>query len=503
MRRKKQERGFALLLVFAMAASIAMLLYMEMPRAIFEAQRSKEQLLVERGEQYKRAIGLYFKKNKKWPQEIKDLEETNGIRYLRHRFVDPMTGKDEWRIIHTNGMMLTDSLVQKQQDPLKGGKDANGNPLPGGGQQNAGGFGSGSSSGFGSGMNSGSGQGFGRSGFGSNTSGGFGSSNSGFGQPQQVQQQAQAGWPGSNPAMGGVPGQPATPGQDGPLQAWQQHRPSDRPAVPSTPGTPVPVDPNGTGELPEDNENGSVFAGDVNQANVNQTGTPGQQQRVAFDGSQPQATSQPGVNQPGLPQGANFPGAPGTPAQGYNPGQVPGQYPAGTPYPGQQPGAVNPQISGMPGGMPGGFQPGTSGLPGSGGGQDPSQSAAQAIMRGLTTPRPGGLAGVQQGNMQGMGGAGPGIAGVATKFEGASIRVYNDRKKYQEWEFVYDMSKDPALNQQAGGNQQQQQKGSVSNPGFGSFNNSGGQGQNQGSLFNSGSSFGQQPQPQPSTSGPP
>ena len=108
--------------------------------------------------------------------------------------------------------------------------------------------------------------------------------------------------------------------------------------------------------------------------------------------------------------------------------------------------------------------------------------------------------------MAGMGGAGPGIAGVATKFEGASIRVYNDRKKYQEWEFVYDMSKDPALNQQNGANQQQQQPGSVSNPGMGGFNSSSSQNQNSsGSLFNSGSSFGQQqPQPQqPSMGGPP
>jgi hypothetical protein len=32
----------------------------------------------------------------------------------------------------------------------------------------------------------------------------------------------------------------------------------------------------------------------------------------------------------------------------------------------------------------------------------------------------------------------PGIAGVASKFEGVSIKIYNKRLKYKEWEFVFD-----------------------------------------------------------------
>lgn len=59
MRRRPGKSGFALLLVFFMAAVIAITLYMEIPRVAFETQRQKEQLLVERGEQYKRAIKLF------------------------------------------------------------------------------------------------------------------------------------------------------------------------------------------------------------------------------------------------------------------------------------------------------------------------------------------------------------------------------------------------------------------------------------------------------------
>ena len=57
--RHGHESGFALLLVFLMAAIIAISLYMEIPRVAFETQRQKEQLLMERGEQYKRAIKLF------------------------------------------------------------------------------------------------------------------------------------------------------------------------------------------------------------------------------------------------------------------------------------------------------------------------------------------------------------------------------------------------------------------------------------------------------------
>src|ERR1051326_9198999 len=112
--RRQGERGFAMMLVFLMASVIAISLYYEMPRIAMESQRAKEQLLIDRGEQYKRAIQLYFNKTKRYPGEIKDLESFQNTRFLRHRYLDPMTGKDEWRLIHVNNGVLTDSLVNKQ-----------------------------------------------------------------------------------------------------------------------------------------------------------------------------------------------------------------------------------------------------------------------------------------------------------------------------------------------------------------------------------------------------
>ena len=112
--RKRGQSGFALLLVFLMAAAIAITLYVQIPRVAFQAQRQKEQLLMERGEQYQRAIQLFVRANGRYPGEIKDLENFNNRRFLRHKFKDPITGKEEWRLIHVNAAgVFTDSLLNK------------------------------------------------------------------------------------------------------------------------------------------------------------------------------------------------------------------------------------------------------------------------------------------------------------------------------------------------------------------------------------------------------
>ena len=106
------ERGSALLIVFVMAAAIAIMLYMEMPVSVFEAQRNKEQLLIDRGNEYAHAVKLYRRKVGPYPPSLDALENTNRMRFLRKRYKDPFTGKEDWRLLHAapNGM-LTDSKV--------------------------------------------------------------------------------------------------------------------------------------------------------------------------------------------------------------------------------------------------------------------------------------------------------------------------------------------------------------------------------------------------------
>src|SRR5580693_4543465 len=110
--RRNSESGFALLFIYAMAATAAIMLLMAIPRVAFEAQRDKEQLLIDRGEQYTRAVNLYVRKFNKFPADFDALQNTQNLRFLRHKYIDPMTGKDDWRIIHVGpGGVFTDSLV--------------------------------------------------------------------------------------------------------------------------------------------------------------------------------------------------------------------------------------------------------------------------------------------------------------------------------------------------------------------------------------------------------
>src|ERR1700753_4034361 len=43
---------------------------------------------------------MYYNKYGRYPNTIDQLVKTNDQRFLRKRYLDPMTGKDDWRIIH-------------------------------------------------------------------------------------------------------------------------------------------------------------------------------------------------------------------------------------------------------------------------------------------------------------------------------------------------------------------------------------------------------------------
>ncbi len=114
-----------MLIVFVFAAVIAIMLYRAMPEYAFEARRQKEQLLIDRGNEYKHAVKLYYRKVGGYPASFEQLENTNRMRFLRHRFKDPFTDKDNWRLLHMGvGNRLLDSKVNPLQNNAKGGSSA-------------------------------------------------------------------------------------------------------------------------------------------------------------------------------------------------------------------------------------------------------------------------------------------------------------------------------------------------------------------------------------------
>jgi hypothetical protein len=378
----KRERGFALLLVFVLAAAIAITLYSELPRVAFEAQRTKEELLISRGEQYSRAIQLYVRKTKAYPPTIEALEGTNQVRFLRKRYDDPMTGKSEWRLVHVGpGGVFLDSLVHKP--PAAKGEERAANTFTY-----------------------------------------------------------------EAPSVGST----APVAQDQP--GFPQMRPSERIGI-RQPGQQLgqPVDPLNP------------------QPNAGQPGAvpPGLPTVPAGVGLPPGALGTLPPNTPGLPPGVvPPPGAftqqPGAYPQqpGFNPQQQ--QLPYGVPQPGgpnlqQQPFPypTQPGAPGTPAQNPGIGQPGTTPIPGQMPGQNEAVRMIDQILRTPRATQP--TAAQQQTGGQQIGG---GIAGIASTAERPGIKIYKEMEKYNEWEFLYDLTQDKTglgaqLPQQQQGQQGQQQ----------------------------------------------
>jgi type II secretory pathway pseudopilin PulG len=100
MRRRQQgERGFTLLAVIVAVTLLLIALAAAAPRMSTAIKRDREEELVHRAHQYTRAIQLFYRKFGRFPNSVDELENTNNVRFLRRRYPDPITGKEEWRLI--------------------------------------------------------------------------------------------------------------------------------------------------------------------------------------------------------------------------------------------------------------------------------------------------------------------------------------------------------------------------------------------------------------------
>ena len=94
------EEGYILLAVLVMVVFVLIALSVAAPKVAADIQRDREVEMVHRGQQYVRAIKLYYKKFGAYPPSLDALEKSNEIRFLRKRYNDPMTGKADWHLIH-------------------------------------------------------------------------------------------------------------------------------------------------------------------------------------------------------------------------------------------------------------------------------------------------------------------------------------------------------------------------------------------------------------------
>jgi type II secretory pathway pseudopilin PulG len=104
------EEGFMLLGLIVAIAIILMVLGAAATKVAFTLHREREVESARRADQYVRAIRKFYIKNQHYPGSLEQLENTNRIRYLRQRYVDPLTGKADYRLI----------LVGKNKTTVKG-----------------------------------------------------------------------------------------------------------------------------------------------------------------------------------------------------------------------------------------------------------------------------------------------------------------------------------------------------------------------------------------------
>ncbi|HEV2616708.1 MAG TPA: hypothetical protein VGU63_08895 [Candidatus Acidoferrales bacterium] len=98
----REERGFALIFVLFLVALLIVGGSVALVNRMTEGRRQKEAETIWRGEQYERAIGLFYRKFGRFPTSVDDLVKAqNGIRFLREPYKNLMNKEDgSWRFVY-------------------------------------------------------------------------------------------------------------------------------------------------------------------------------------------------------------------------------------------------------------------------------------------------------------------------------------------------------------------------------------------------------------------
>ena len=98
--KKPDEEGYVLLGAIILLALFVIAMAVAAPKMAKEIQRDRDLETMRRGKQYIRAIQLYYRKFHAYPPNADALVKTQEIRFLRKRYIDPTTGKDDWKPIY-------------------------------------------------------------------------------------------------------------------------------------------------------------------------------------------------------------------------------------------------------------------------------------------------------------------------------------------------------------------------------------------------------------------
>ena len=96
-----------LLVLLLMCSLMVIALAVAAPSIAFSIKRDREQELIHRGVEYGRAIRVYYRRNGGYPTSVEQLQQREGVRYLRHAYKDPITGKD-FRLLRFSDVQLSE-----------------------------------------------------------------------------------------------------------------------------------------------------------------------------------------------------------------------------------------------------------------------------------------------------------------------------------------------------------------------------------------------------------
>ncbi|MFL6313242.1 MAG: hypothetical protein ACJ71W_14155 [Terriglobales bacterium] len=100
-RARSTESGYVLLAVMLTLTLMLIALSVEAPRIAQQIKRDKEEELIHRGKDYATAVKRFAHKNGgRYPASVEQLENTNHVRFLRKKYVDPITGESDWKMVH-------------------------------------------------------------------------------------------------------------------------------------------------------------------------------------------------------------------------------------------------------------------------------------------------------------------------------------------------------------------------------------------------------------------
>jgi hypothetical protein len=102
--RHSGERGYAMLMALSMTMMILIASTAMIANLRIEGKRQREDEAIWRGNQYARAIRLYFHKTGHYPQTLEDLQKgLPQLHFLRQAYKDPLNKSDgSWRFIYVN-----------------------------------------------------------------------------------------------------------------------------------------------------------------------------------------------------------------------------------------------------------------------------------------------------------------------------------------------------------------------------------------------------------------